>query len=272
LLGNGTFKCSEISWQFWEEKMKISKFCWGMELSSAVKYLGNFGMVMAILGIIGAVILFALPFLLGLQLQLPGIFGAAIFILFINLGWLYFSYLLNKKNTNNDVEGVKKMVKIGSYVIGSVQVAVSSVVLLAGIIFLSIPQVYLHFSFDIVMLVVGGIWLIFPSLLLHGVRTRSPGKIKPWIIFMIVCFALTLISALVGSFLGGNILKTMFQLFVMVLQFLYTSGMVIVHYNILLEDQNVLESALQNFSNEKPSKIDMDTRMRDLPPPYSYVV
>jgi len=272
LLGNGTFKCSEISWQFWEEKMKISKFCWGMELSSAVKYLGNFGMVMAILGIIGAVILFALPFLLGLQLQLPGIFGAAIFILFINLGWLYFSYLLNKKNTNNDVEGVKKMVKIGSYVIGSVQVVVSSVLLLTGIIFLSIPHFSPYFYFGIGIAVAGGLCLICPSLLLHGIRTKSPGKIKPWIIFMIVCFALTLISVFAGSILGGNLLKTVFQLFVMVLQFLYTSGMVIVHYNILLQDQNVLESALQNFSNEKPSKIDMDTRMRDLPPPYSYVV
>merc|ERR1719431_2285235 len=130
-------------------------------------------------------------------------------------------------NTNNDVEGVKKMVKIGCYIIGSVEAVISSVVLLAGIIFLSIPQVYLHFSFDIVMLVVGGIWLIFPSLLLHGIRTRSPGKIKPWIIFTIVGFTLTLISALVGSILGGTFLQTMFQLFVMVLQFLYTSGMVI---------------------------------------------
>merc|ERR1712002_325476 len=256
-----------------EEKMKISKFCWGMNLSNAVRYLGNFGMVMAILGIIGAVILFALPFLLGLELQLLGFFGAAIFILLINLGWLYFSYLLNKKNTNNDVDGVKKMVKIGSYVIGSVQVVVSAVGLLTGIIFLSIPQ----FSscpghIGIGMLVAGGLCLICPSLLLHGIRTRSPGKIKPWIVFKIVCFALTLITVFTGSILERSFLKLMFQLLVIILGFLYTSGMVIVHYNILLEDQNGLESALQNFSNEKPSKIDMDTKLGDLPPPYSYVV
>ena len=164
------------------------------------------------------------------------------------------------------------MVKIGCYVIGSVEVVGSALGLLTGVIFLCLPQFSRYFYFGIGMLVVGGIWLIFPSLLLHGIRTRSPGKIKPWIIFRIVCLALTLCFGLVGSLWGRTLLQTTLHLFFMVLEFLYNSGMVIVHYNILLEDQNVLESALQNFSNEKPSKIDMDTRIRDLPPPYSYVV
>jgi len=243
-----------------------------MELSNAVKYFAIFGIVMAVLGIIGGVILFALPFLLGLQLQLLEIFGAAIFILLINVGWLYFSALLNQKNTTNDVEGVKKMVKIGCYIIGSVEAVVSALGLLTGVIFLCLPQFSRYFYFGIGILVVGGIWLIFPPLLLHGIRTRSPSKIKPWIIFKIVCFALILIFGLAGSVVGRTFLQTMLQLFFMVLEFLYTAGMVITHYNILLEDQNVLESALQNFSNEKPSKIDMDTRISDLPPPYSNVV
>lgn len=243
-----------------------------MELSNAVKYFAIFGMVMAVLGIIGGVILFALPFLLGLQLPLLEIFGAAIFILLINVGWLYFSALLNQKNTTNDVEGVKKMVKIGCYIIGSVEAVVSALGLLTGVIFLSLPQFSRYFYFGIGILVVGGIWLIFPSLLLHGIRRRSPGKIKPWIIFRIVCFALTLIFGLAGSVMGRSFLQTTLQLCFMVLQFLYTCGMVIAYYNILLEDHNVLESALQNFSNEKQSKIDMDTRISDLPPPYSNVV
>merc|ERR1712215_616575 len=196
----------------------------------------------AVLGIIGGVILFALPFLLGLQLPLLGIFGAAIFILLINVGWLYFSALLNHKNTTNDVEGVKKMVKIGCYIIGSVEAVVSALGLVAGVIFLSLPK-FSFGHFGIGMLVVGGIWLIFPSLLLHGIQRRSPRKIKPWIIFRIVCFALTLTVGLAGSVMGRSFLQTTFHICFMVLQFIYTCGMVIVHYNILLEDQNVLESA-----------------------------
>jgi len=176
--------------------MKISKFCWGIELSDAVKYLGIYGMVMSVLGIIGGAFLFA--FLLGLQSYLT--VGSAIFLLLIYLGWFYFSYLLNKKNTSNDVEGVKKMVKIGCYVIASVQVVASAVGVITGIIFITIPQFsrLLHIM-GIVMIVVGGIWLIFPSLLLHGIRTRSPGKIKPWIIFKFVIFALTLSLGLVSE-------------------------------------------------------------------------
>merc|ERR1712179_305847 len=250
-------------------KMKISRFCWGMELSNAVKYFAIFGMVMAVLGIIGGVILFALPFLLGLQLPLLEIFGAAIFILLINVGWLFFSALLNQKNTTNDVDGVKKMVKIGCYIIGSVEAVVSALGLVTGVIFLCLPK---FFYFGIGMLVVGGIWLIFPSLLLQGIQTRSPRKIKPWIIFRIVFFALTLTVGMAGSVMGRSFLQTTLHICFIVLQFIYTCGMVIVHYNILLEDQNVLESALQNFSNEKPSKIDMDTRISALPPPYSNVV
>merc|ERR1712215_29041 len=109
----------------------------------------------AVLGIIGGVILFALPFLLGLQLPLLGIFGAAIFILLINVGWLYFSFLLNQKNTTNDVEGVKKMVKIGCYIIGSVEAVVSALGLVTGVIFLCIPKVSWYFYFGIGMIVVG---------------------------------------------------------------------------------------------------------------------
>jgi len=251
--------------------MKISKFCWGIELSDAVKYLGIYGMVMSVLGIIGGAFLFA--FLLGLQSYLT--VGSAIFLLLIYLGWFYFSYLLNKKNTSNDVEGVKKMVKIGCYVIASVQVVASAIGVITGIIFITIPQFsrLLHIM-GLVMIVVGGIWLIFPSLLLHGIRTRSPGKIKPWIIFKFVIFALTLSLGLVSSILSGTYLQAIIHLFIVVLAFLYTSGMVIVHYNILLEDQDVLGSALHNFSNEKPSKIDMDASMRYLPQPNSnsYVV
>merc|ERR1712215_412896 len=222
-------------------KMKISRFCWGMELSNAVKYFAIFGMVMAVLGIIGGVILFALPFLL--QLPLLEIFGAAIFILLINVGWLFFSALLNQKNTTNDVEGVKKMVKIGCYIIGYVEAVVSALGLVTGVIFLCLPKVSGYFYFGIGMIVVGGIYFIFPSLLLEGIETRNPRKIKPWIIFRIVFFALTLTVGMAGSVMGRSFLQTTFHICFMVLQFIYTCGMVIVHYNILLEDQNVLESA-----------------------------
>ena len=46
-----------------QKKMMISKFCFDKGLSCVVKYLAIYGMMMAVLGIIGEALLFPLPFL-----------------------------------------------------------------------------------------------------------------------------------------------------------------------------------------------------------------
>merc|ERR1712142_893897 len=220
-------------------------------------------MILAVLGMIGGAIL-VLPFLLPMTMSV--MIGSGSFVLLIASGWFYFSFLLLKRNSKDDVEGVKKMIKIGSTVIGSLQTVVSVISILYGIIFFII---YSTISLiGPILIVAGGILLIFQSLLLHGIRTKSAGKIKPWIIFMIVIFTINIIMYLVGCILTKNFLSTILLMILQTKFFLYILGMVIVHYNILLDDQNLHESAIENFSHEKH----VDSERTELPPPYSHVV
>ena len=76
-----------------------------------------------------------------------------------------------------------------------------------------------------------------------------------------------------GLFLSGSLFHSeqiwffVLQTFGLTLAFMYASGMVIVHYNILLDDEKLLGSALNNFSKEDDQK-----KMSVDPPAYSQVV
>jgi hypothetical protein len=274
------------------ENMKISRFCWGMNLSDAASSLAISGMVMSVLGLIGGAITSAIPFIVHsfFYKLLVLVLGMGATLLLINAGWFYFSYQLYKRKSNNDAQGVKKIIKIGSYIIGSLQAIGSAIGLLSGITLLALATLSAYGGFSefrfvlsqryptifnpLGLTIVGGIWMIFSSLLLHGIRTKNHRIINLWIVFIIVIFCLQLWLCVVWSLKHGmiEIIVVMIQVIVMDLLCSYSTGIVIVHYNIVLEDQNVPDLALENISNENPSKIDMNSMMTDVPPPYSQVV
>merc|ERR1711872_785806 len=99
-------------------------------------------------------ILLTLPFLLPMTMSV--MIGSGIFVLLIHSGWFYFSFLLLKRNSNEDVEGVKKMIKIGSTVIGSLQTVVTVITILSGIILLVMYSTLIV----VILIVAGGIQLI----------------------------------------------------------------------------------------------------------------
>jgi len=259
--------------------MKISKFCWGVELSDAARFLAKYGMVLSGLWFTGGVIMLVLPLVVFVPRDSNKIVGLSFIILLINIGWFIFSYLLNKRIKSNDLTGVKKMMRIGSTLIGLFQSMVASVGLLSGIYLLVIRCTEFltfckYFSntnvkiFPIIIISVGGLWIIVSYLLLHGNRKRSPGSIKLWILFDFVLSALFLLIGFVVSLFNGVFIPTILLLIAFFLTYMYNSSMVIVHYNIVLEEHQVLE----NFSHENPRKIDMTEEMMDQPPPYSLVI
>ena len=139
----------------------------------------------------------------------------------------------------------------------SVQVWIFTLLLVSGIILIAIgsetPSAIgsgYKVVFGGIMTPLGGFFLIFPSLLLDGIRTKHLGKVKAWIIFKIVILGLILAVCVVNMFLTGQVLLIIPGWLLYTLTILYSSGMVIVHYNILLDDENVLQSALDNFSKE----------------------
>eukprot|EP00091_Calanus_sinicus_P019365 TRINITY_DN482_c0_g2_i3.p1 TRINITY_DN482_c0_g2~~TRINITY_DN482_c0_g2_i3.p1 ORF type:complete len:249 (+),score=58.90 TRINITY_DN482_c0_g2_i3:79-825(+) len=248
--------------------MKISHFCWGPELKRAVNFLAIYGMVMSVLGAMGSVFLFILPMLFGIT-DLAGIYTGATVLLLVKFGWFVFSFMLHKKNTAEDFTGVKKMIKIGSYIIGSVQAGFFALLLIFGIIFITFGPGYNIMGY--IMMPLGGFFLVFPSLLLDGIRRKHSGKVKAWIIFKFVILGLVLAMCMVKLFIAGQVLSTFIQLIMFTLGFMYCSGMVIVHYNMLLDDENVLESALENFSN-KGHYLDNQKKNKDDPLAYTQTV
>jgi len=257
--------------------MKTSKFCCGRDFSDTVQCLTIQGMLMAVLGLVGGAIHIALTILKELEFcnEFNDVLmkGTAFSHLLIHPGLFLYSYMLYKKNTNGDVEAVKEMIKIGCYFSGYVQAAFFATVLLAGIILLICYLFLFYGSFHlaITLTLFGGILIIFPFLLLHGIKQRSPKKIKTWIIFQFVILVLCLISVCTSYFLlDPCLLWTILQLIGRVSIVVYTSGgLVIVQYYIVLEDQHVLESPFQISSNDDPCNDGMHSKETDLPPTYS---
>ena len=238
--------------------MRITKFCCGLELSNAVKYLGTFGVVMSIIGEI-ATVLFGFSFLLGpsllnlSQIILGVIYGGAALLIPALIGWLSFSYILLKRNSNNDIEGVKKLIKTGSYIIGYLQAVLFTIALITGIVFVT-SDIRL-WTAGCVLIPVGGIFIVFASLLLHGIKTNSPQEIRTWIVFQFFIFC-TLVLLFVCLY-GLSYLETT-QLIVLTiglcLYLIYVTAMVIVHYNIVLENDTNIETELNDITNTMESE------------------
>ena len=75
---------------------------------------------------------------------------------------------------------------------------------------------------------------------------------------------LLLFVGVVRLFFAGQVLLNTFEVILVILVFMYSSGIDNVHYKILLDDTISLHSALDNASNQK--------EITDDPPPYSQVV
>ena len=224
--------------------MEISRFCCGISLSSAVKYLAIHGVVMSVLGMVGGAILLPLPFLIRIKQSVinNGIVGTAAFLLTVNFWWFFFSYLLYKTNKNDELEDLKNLIKICCYAIGF------------GEIFIMVVGFFLYFPLilqDRGVILFEAIWLIPQSLFIHGIRTRNPAMIEIWIKFQFVLFPVSSFLGLVCCILFGTLWWTIPQLLIVFAAFLYKIVLVIVHYNIMLTDINEVST--------------------DLPPPYSSI-
>ena len=130
--------------------MESCRSCFTLDISEAVRILSIFGIVTSVIKAIAAGCLFGLPSLEQAQRfhiregdwiqdwKIASNFatlndGLRVFLICVNIGWLIFSLILYKKNTNDDAEGVKKMIKIGSFLIGFIQIAYFAILLVFGL-------------------------------------------------------------------------------------------------------------------------------------------
>eukprot|EP00092_Neocalanus_flemingeri_P039551 GFUD01043067.1.p2 GENE.GFUD01043067.1~~GFUD01043067.1.p2 ORF type:complete len:119 (+),score=9.35 GFUD01043067.1:674-1030(+) len=88
---------------------------------------------------------------------------------------------------------------------------------------------------------------IFPTLLIYGIYTKSSRKLKTWIIFQFILWGLNIVYCLCLLSLGfTNLITGLLTLAFTCIFYMYITGMVIVHYNILLEDDTKDEHGWMN--------------------------
>eukprot|EP00092_Neocalanus_flemingeri_P034808 GFUD01037880.1.p1 GENE.GFUD01037880.1~~GFUD01037880.1.p1 ORF type:complete len:273 (+),score=21.66 GFUD01037880.1:81-899(+) len=253
--------------------MKISRFCWNMELSSAALGLGICGVVMSIISI-GSFTYFFFIWPQILLLFIPGNFAPTLQYMFaifyvigtigllLSLGWLLFSFILLSNAKEDDTGGkwiikisVKRIIKIGSFIIGTIQTILGCVSALASIGY--IIQLALGVGIGGVAtitlvlcslwLIISIIFLIFPTLLIYGIYTKSSKKLKTWIIFQFILWGLHIVYCICLLSLGfTNLITGLLTLAFTCIFYMYITGMVIVHYNILLEDDTKDEHGWMN--------------------------
>ena len=173
--------------------MKSSRVGGCFSLPEAVNILAIFGIIMSLIGAVAAGCIFPFPSILECGVRnceyktsLPMIYSLAVFVILVNIGWFTFSSYIYEKNKIHGIKGVKKIIKIGCYVIASMLSLKCAISLLFGLVTLVNQEQWNMVGFIVMSL--GLIRLIFTYLFLHGIRTESPGKIKAWIIFEFVIF------------------------------------------------------------------------------------
>eukprot|EP00092_Neocalanus_flemingeri_P075268 GFUD01093226.1.p1 GENE.GFUD01093226.1~~GFUD01093226.1.p1 ORF type:complete len:281 (+),score=26.33 GFUD01093226.1:49-843(+) len=240
-----------------------------MELSSAALGLGICGVVMSIIyiGFFTYLFFMAGNFAPAIQYMYAIVYVIGTVGLLLSLGWLLFSFILLNNAKEDETGGkriikisVKRIIKIGSFIIGTIQTILGCVSTLASIgciILFSLGVKIGEVSAIILVLcflwlIISIFFLIFPaSLLIHGIRTKSSGKLRAWIILQFILWGLYIVCSLVS--LGfSDLIPGLASLALNCLFYQYSNGMVIVHYNILLKDDTAMKMEMNRMNRNFP--------------------
>ena len=256
--------------------MDISRLYWNEQLSLAVKCIGLYGWLRTVVGVVIPLWVLLYPCVGDTRKQNMQPFTEycldentlwvnitpLLLILLYQVGWFSFSCILFKEGSLNDTNGLKRMVKHGSYIIGFLE----SVLITGGIgvcvaLFLSyhnhvyeMQQPFL-ISFIFLLSIIG--WII-ALLLFFGIWTKDSRKVRVWIIFHIVLIVMGVLSflwyilshinpgllshihpGLVFHIHPGIVSEYLFfppiMMIVLLFDLVYSTGMVTLHFNIMGE-------------------------------------
>jgi len=231
------------------EEMKLSRFGFGFEMTGFVAFLGWTGMCLSsLLGLVAAaMITVTIDLNNGVFLYhewfhltpwdvrdiIAGLMqGIGGFLLVIAVGFFLLSFFLRKKNKDNNLKGVKKIL--------TVFCSISAVFM---ILVYSVPM-FLNVGFGNFTGLINIPFIIFSCLLLHGIRKEKSGYVKAFLVYHYVVFGILMAAAIIGSVVAGAI-SGMFTivpcglLYVMVMTFLFVFniGFYVVLHSIYLENE-----------------------------------
>jgi len=242
------------------EDWKMTRYISGISISGFASFLAWTGLVSSLIFILGSLDMIFTPLALGIHSYSRGcgryyyevfcgsLYGVGAAVLLLNIGIFIYSFKLWKAINNDNMMGMRNLIKIGCYIMGVselVTIAAAGVVTPIFFIVYELSSFYrysngLFIGLLTIPIIISGGYIALISLMIHGVRKFKPSLVNIYIIFKIVIFTLYAILTLVqvvmgliyigalGWLLGLNMfLLTGFFYF-------YSNGFMVVQYNIML--------------------------------------
>jgi hypothetical protein len=207
-----------------------------------------FSMVVSVIGIIVVAFYFALPSMVRLPtFRVDVMYGHVGLLLPLEIGRFSFNLILLSKSKSHDMVGVKNIIRIGSYIIGSVLAAVCVVTIVTKSVLISNGQV--HHNEAIFSIVFESFILIFAVCLLIGIKTVGAKKIRAWIIINFLLFSIIIVALIILLQVTGSNPLRIGQIMFLCFNFLYVLGIMTIHYNIIL-NANLSPRSIKNTTND----------------------
>ena len=220
-----------------DETMSLYRF--KLSLNGAAQFLGLSGSLASFLFILGSldVIYTSVPQCHPGDVSFCRTSLAATVLLLANVGMFVFSSSLVMKVKQNDIVGLKALIKTGCYIVASLEAAVC----LLGLASLATT---LTISEAVLTVLQWASPLLYILIMLLGVTKSQPRLLSAYIIFKIVHFSLLLLAwMVVWTILCGLSLKYhvgqllitgLVILIVSGFYYVFSTGFSVIHYNILL--------------------------------------
>ena len=166
---------------------------------------------------------------------------SAILGLLLNIGMLVFSFKLWKKVSDNNLVGMRFIIKMGCYIMAGLELlhCVLLIVYFGIIIIIFNAKAYIWILYVLLFAIVSVI--CFAALLIIGVWMVKPGLVNANIIFKITFFILCTIAAIVDIAYKKDEKEEVMYVVNMYLYIgwviFYSSSFTVLHYNIMLHDQ-----------------------------------
>ena len=204
------------------------------------------GLVSSFINIVLAVDMIFLPLTLIFKMPLSLIpLGLGLVALLTNVGWFIYSFCLWRSlNSLHDTMGMRRIIKIGCYIVGALELALCVISMLFQIAM--VLAVLLSGGITILILlipiIINGVAIGLISGMIHGVRKFIPNLVNFYIIFKVVIFAiyalLTFVQLIVGfakyENLGFLWLTAPNEFLFWGFFYIYSTCFSVAHYNIML--------------------------------------
>ena len=223
------------------------------------------GLVSSFINIVLAVDMIFLPLTLIFKMPLSLIpLGLGLVALLTNVGWFIYSFCLWRSlNSLHDTMGMRRIIKIGCYIVGALELALCVISMLFQIAM--VLAVLLSGGITILILlipiIINGVAIGLISGMIHGVRKFIPNLVNFYIIFKGVIFAiyalLTFVQLIVGfakyENLGFLWLTAPNEFLFWGFFYIYSTCFSVAHYNIMLhrprEEGGMIHSPPQPSGN-----------------------